>query len=334
MHENWSRQATLDGKVPAVSVVMSVYRDRAYVERAVQSILDQSFRDFELIVVDDGSDDGSYDLVAAFDDPRIRILRQTNHGLVDALNAGVRLARAPLVARQDADDISLPDRLERELEWMDANPDCAVVGTFFRYVDEETLEPTGVTITSVTKHLDIVRHMYFDNPIGHGTTLIRRHAVVDVGGYSGKYGPNEDYDLWRRIVAAGGQVALIPHVHYLYRLNSSGVSSTTREVQHRLFADLVKEIWRGQIHDKSVWRIVQDNRYYKHLDSPFRHTVHQQYKGHQIRLTWEFLSRRHVRAGLNAFVGALLIAPGPALHLAKALLWAFVRRAVRLAFAR
>jgi glycosyltransferase involved in cell wall biosynthesis len=329
MHENWSRQQGLDANVPAISIVMTFYRDRAFVGQAVQSILDQTFDDFEFIIVDDGSDDGSYDVVAQFNDPRVRIVRGTNHGLVGALNTGIRLARSSLVARQDADDISLPERLERQFAWMSANPKCAVVGTFFRYVDEHTLEPTGVTITSVTRHLDLVRNMYFDNPIGHGTALIRRNAIAKVGGYSDEYGPNEDYDLWRRIVAAGGEIALIPNVHYLYRLNASGISSTTQELQHRLFAVLLNEVWRGPVQFKSFWRIAADSRYYKRLDSPFRVTVHEQYKSHQIRLTTEFLSRGHVFSSCNAFLGALLIAPVPAARLGKALAAAYLASLTR-----
>jgi glycosyltransferase involved in cell wall biosynthesis len=329
MHENWSRQQATDGNVPPVSVVMSIYRDRAYVAQAVQSILDQTFDDFELIVVDDGSDDGSYEIVAEFDDPRIRIVRQMNHGLVHALNTGIRLARAALVARQDADDISLPTRLEREVAWMSANPRCAVVGTFFRYVDERTLEPTGVTITSVTKHVDIVRHMYFDNPIGHGTALIRREAIMNAGGYSASYGPNEDFDLWRRIVAAGGGIALLPDVYYLYRLNPSSISSTTQELQHQLFGELLEEIWRGPVRSKSFWRIAADSRDYASLDSPFRSTVHRQYKDHQIRLTMEFLKRGHLRAAANSYLGALLIDPAAACRYTIGLALALTRAALR-----
>ena len=329
MHENWSRQQALDGNVPAISIVMSFYRDRAFVGQAVKSILDQTFEDFEFIVVDDGSDDGSYDVVARFTDPRIRIVRGTNHGLVDALNTGIRLARASLIARQDADDISLPDRLERQFAWMSANPSCAVVGTFFRYVDEHTLEPTGVTITSATKHLDIARHMYFDNPIGHGTTLIRRKAIADVGGYNNEYSPTEDFDVWRRIVAAGGEVSLLPDVHYLYRLNSSSISSTMQELQHRLFADLITEIWQGPVQYKSFWRIAADNRYYGRLESPFRHTIQERYKQHQIRLTMEFLNHRQLRSAFHTFVGALLIDPVPAARLGKALVRAWVAASIR-----
>jgi glycosyltransferase involved in cell wall biosynthesis len=108
MNENWSRQQNIDTPPPAISVVMGIYKDKAYVKQAIESILKQSFKEFEFIIIDDGSSDGSYEVAASFKDPRIRIIRQINHGLVNALNKGVHLARANLIARQDADDISLP----------------------------------------------------------------------------------------------------------------------------------------------------------------------------------------------------------------------------------
>lgn len=327
MHENWTREQVRIGNVPAVSVVMSIYRDRAFASRAVQSILSQTFEDFELIIVDDGSEDGSYDVVAQFTDARIRTVRQMNHGLVEALNLGVRLARAPLIARQDADDISLPNRLKEECAWMASHPKCAVVGTFFSYVDEETLEPTGVTITAASKHIDLVRRMYFDNPIGHGTVLIRRQAIMNVGGYSALYGPNEDFDLWRRIVAAGGGLSVLPDVHYHYRLNSSGISSTTQEEQHRLFVGLVSEFWGGKVHSKSFWRIVADDRYYSRLHSPFREAVHRQYRSDQIRLTSEFLRRGFARCAVHTFLGALIIDPMHASRLTKTVMKMAIERA-------
>jgi glycosyltransferase involved in cell wall biosynthesis len=327
MHENWTRQQVLNGNAPAVSVVMSVYRDRPFVSRAVQSILNQTFEDFELIVVDDGSEDGSYDVVAEFTDPRIRTVRQMNHGLVEALNLGVRLARAPLIARQDADDISLPDRLKHECAWMASHRQCAIVGTFFSYVDEVTLEPTGVTIIAATKHIDLVRRMYYDNPIGHGTALIRRQAIMDVGGYSALYGPNEDFDLWRRIVASGGGLSVLPDVHYHYRLNSSGISSTTQEEQHRLFAELLSEFWRGKLHAKSFWRIVADDRYYSRLRSPFRDAVRRQYRSDQIRLTSEFLRRGFVSCALHTFLGVVALDPLQASKLVKPVLKMTIQRA-------
>jgi len=325
MEENWSRQQNIEGSTPAISVVMGIYKDRAHVREAVRSILGQTHKDFEFIIIDDGSTDGSASIVSGLKDSRIRLIRQTNHGLVAVLNKGVRLARAEFIARMDADDIALPDRFKKELEWILADPKRAVVSTFFRYVNHKTLEPTGITITSVTQHIDIARHMYFDNPIGHGAALIRKKAIVELGGYSDKYGPNEDYDLWRRIVAAGWQVGLIPEVHYLYRLSPGGISSTNKKEQHSFFTKLVKDIWLGPIYAKPFWRIIADARYYKHIDSPFKDKVYRQYKSHQVRLTFEFLIHGQLLNGYNNFVGALLLYPTGAIRLWKTLLWAPIK---------
>jgi len=171
--------------------------------------------------------------------------------------------------------------------------------------------------------------MYFDNPVGHGTALIRSSAIAKVGGYSDAYGPNEDYDLWRRIVATGGEIALIPDVLYLYRLNPSGISSTNQELQHRFFADLVNEIWQGPVQFKSFLQIAADGRYYKRLNSPFRQTVYEQYKSHQIRLAMEFLSRGHLRTSWNTFLGALLIDPVPAARLGTAVAAPYLKALIR-----
>jgi len=134
-------------------------------------------------------------------------------------------------------------------------------------------------------------------------------VIRNVGGYSNLYGPNEDFDLWRRIVAAGGNIALLPEVYYLYRVNSAGISSTTQDLQHRLFADLVSEIWSGPVRFKSFWRIAADNGHYKRLRSPFRDAVHRQYKNDQMLLAVEFLRRGHLRSGVHTLLGALLIDP-------------------------
>jgi glycosyltransferase involved in cell wall biosynthesis len=325
MNENWSRQQNIDTPPPAISVVMGIYNDRAYVKQAIESILKQSFKEFEFIIIDDGSSDGSYEVAASFKDPRIRIIRQINHGLVNALNKGVHLARANLIARQDADDISLPKRFEKELELINSNEHLGVVGTFFKYVDEETLEPTGITITSPTKPIDLARNLYFNNPIGHGTALIRKQAIVDAGGYSDKYGPNEDYYLWHKIVAAGWQIAVVPDVYYLYRLSSQSISRTKEELQHKLFAKLVNDIWEGPIYSKPFWRIVADNNYYKKLHSPYHGIICGQYKSHQIKLTFELLLRGHLLSGYNNFVGSFLLYPLGAIRLTPTLLWAPIK---------
>jgi glycosyltransferase involved in cell wall biosynthesis len=323
MQENWSRLKNESEEPPGVSVIMGIYKDEKYVKMAVQSILDQTYNDFEFIIIDDGSKDNSAKIVENFNDSRIRIIHQTNHGLVAALNKGVKLARANFIARQDADDISLPNRFREELHWLKASPRRGLVGGFFSYIDEKN-KLTGITMTSTTKHIDIVRHMYFDNPIGHGTVLIRKQAIIEAGGYRDNYGPNEDYDLWRRI-APEWEIGQIPKVLYHYRLNPAGISSSNSRVQRKLFTELVKDIWQGPLYKKSVWAIVRDARYYKHMDSAFADEVHKQYRSHQVRLSFEFLIHGKLWTGYKNSLGALVIYPLGAIRLWNTWLWAPIK---------
>src|SRR5215475_14713635 len=115
---------------PRVSVVMPVFNAEAYLDRTIGALLRQTCADFELIAVDDGSLDGSLAKLQAFDDPRIRVVSRAHHGVVAAMNTGVALARGDLVARADADDVCVRDRLERQADYLDANPVVGVVGSF------------------------------------------------------------------------------------------------------------------------------------------------------------------------------------------------------------
>ena len=324
MQENWSRLKNEAGEQPPISVVMGIYKDEVHVRKAIQSILEQTYPNFEFIIIDDGSQDKSAEIAASFEDPRIRIIHQVNHGLVYTLNQGVKLARAELIARMDADDISLPSRFEKELAWITADSRRGVVGSFFAYIDEKTSSPTGTVITSPTKHIDLWRNMYFNNPIGHGSTLIRRQAIIEAGGYRDNYGPNEDYDLWRRIVQ-NWEIGQIPEVLYWYRLSSGGISSTKQKLQHKLFAELVRDIWKGPIVAKSVKSIVKDAYFYAHLDSQFKRTVYHQYVDHQARLAFEFLIHGRLRTGYKTAFSLLFLKPSKFIRLWKILLWAPIK---------
>ena len=115
---------------PVISVVLPVYNCADYVAEAVQSILDQTFSNFEFLIIDDGSTDATSNVLQGFRDPRIRSITQENHGLAFTLNRGLELSRGRYVARQDADDISLPDRLGKQVAFLEAHPACALVGTW------------------------------------------------------------------------------------------------------------------------------------------------------------------------------------------------------------
>lgn len=185
--------------MPAVSVLLPVYNGVPWVAGAIQCVLDQSMTDFELIVIDDGSKDDSWEIISKFRDPRIRAIQQKNSGLAATLNIGINLARAPYVARQDQDDWMHPDRLEHQIEYMKKNPECSAVGTWAEIrVDDK---PSGRFHRHPTCNDALQLFLLFDNPFVHSSMLLRRDVVIDVGGYCEDRNrqPPEDYELWSRL---------------------------------------------------------------------------------------------------------------------------------------
>jgi len=184
---------------PAVSVVMPTYNAEAFVDAAVASIRGQTFTDFELIVVDDGSDDHTVEILLRHlaDDGRIKVLRKPHRGICETLNDAIALARGTYVARMDADDIALPYRLERQVAALWARPSVAVVGTNYEIIDA-TGAKIGVSDLP-TDSAEIRATLEHSNCIAHPTVLIRRDAFIAVGGYRRAFRQCEDYDLWVRL---------------------------------------------------------------------------------------------------------------------------------------
>lgn len=203
---------------PQVSVVLPVYNAGHYLSDAVNSILNQSFREFELIIVDDCSTDGSQELLAAIDDPRIRLVRkQTNTGIVDCLNTGISYSRADLVARMDADDISHPARLEKQYQFMQSDPALAVCGTWIRYIPSEEISEFPVS------HDEIVLRLLERSPFAHPSVMLRKSLLEKHQLRYEKIPHAEDYFLWTQ-VPGKGKMANIPEVLLLYRIHDSQVS--------------------------------------------------------------------------------------------------------------
>lgn len=215
---------------PAVSVLMPVYNGERFLVEAIESILGQTFADFEFVIVDDGSTDSSPAILAdyASRDLRIRVLSQANTGIVAALNRGLAECRAPLVARMDADDISLPTRLERQVAFLAVHPHVAVVGTAFQLVSETG--SAGPVVRHARAHHAIRRGLRHGNCLGHPTVMMRREAIVAVGGYREFLRHAEDYDLWAR-VAERYELANISDCLLLYRVHGGQVSSAVAEAQ-------------------------------------------------------------------------------------------------------
>jgi glycosyltransferase involved in cell wall biosynthesis len=181
---------------PHVSVLIGAYNNASTLPRAMQSILGQTVTNLELIIVDDGSTDDTAEVAHAVNDDRVRYLPLEHMGISRSLNEGLRAARAPVVAVQDADDYSTSERLERQLGLLDARPEVAVVGTRMREEDSEgrTLAPrTSFASGDVTDLL-----MRF-NPIPNSCAAMRRQAVLALGGYDRRWLYAMDYDLWLRV---------------------------------------------------------------------------------------------------------------------------------------
>lgn len=212
-------------QAPAVSVVLPVYNGAAYVQSAVLSILGQSWTDFELIIINDGSKDASGEIVDALCDARIRVFHQQNRGLAATLNRGIELARGRYIARQDQDDLSLPERFARQVAYLDANPDCVLLGTAAEiWVGDHA---DGRAHDHPTDHAALAFELLFNNPFVHSSVMMRRDAVLAVGGYTTDPArqPPEDYELWSRL-ARYGRVANLPERLLVYREVPASMSRT------------------------------------------------------------------------------------------------------------
>jgi glycosyltransferase involved in cell wall biosynthesis len=183
---------------PQVTVLMSVHNGREYVQAAIDSILAQSFGEFEFLIIDDASDDGTTDVLRACNDRRIRVSRvDPNIGLTACLNRGLELARGALIARQDADDLSHPERLARQFGFLREHPNVVVVGCQARLIDAKgrALGRKDFPL----EHRGIDWMTLFDNPLAHSAVMFRRSVVVEAGRYNETYPASQDYELWSRL---------------------------------------------------------------------------------------------------------------------------------------
>ena len=234
---------------PAVSVLLPVYNGERFLREALDSMIGQTLSDFELLVVDDGSTDGTRAVLQEYADPRLRVVSTLHGGLVAALEAGLAQARSNLLARMDADDVSLPARLERQIGVLDANPRLGLVGCGVEVIDEQGNVKEANSLPS--RDRDLRRRLLLRNPFAHGSVVLRRDALQRAGGYSSSYGANEDYDLWRRI-AREWELAAVPDVLYRYREHGSGVTATDvrRREQREALRD---ELWSDPALLRAAW---------------------------------------------------------------------------------
>ena len=226
---------------PRVSFVLPVYNARDYLAVAVESLLAQTFGDFEVLAINDGSTDGSRDVLAGYaHDARVRILDQPNQGLVATLNRGVREARAPWVARMDADDVSLPRRLERQMAHAAARPDLALLGGWVATIDEAG-RPLADVVPFPVAHDELWR-LIGRRPwvMCHPAVVFRRDAALAVGLYDPAYTHAEDAEFFARLMTRY-RAENLPEVVLKYRLRRGAVSGAFKD-HGRVNAQLVRQI--------------------------------------------------------------------------------------------
>ncbi|MEW5746938.1 MAG: glycosyltransferase [Nitrospirota bacterium] len=227
---------------PDVSIVMSVYNGERHLREAVESILGQTFTGFEFIIVDDASRDRSREIVRSYTDPRIVLLEnERNQGITRSLNRALGQARGAYLSRQDADDISEPERLEVERDFLERRPEVGLVGTHAAFIDRAG-RAFKVWRTPET-HEEIVKGMLYGNCFCHGSVMLRRSCLDAVGHYREEFRYTQDYDLWLR-VSERFATANIDRILYRMRRTPGTISRNRHEEQldfHLLARELARE---------------------------------------------------------------------------------------------
>jgi glycosyltransferase involved in cell wall biosynthesis len=216
--------------VPRLSVVMSVFNGEKFLQESIESVLRQTYKDFEFIIINDGSLDASREIIESYRDSRIVFIQQKNMGLTKSLNRGIAIARGEFIARQDADDISIIDRFEKQVRFLEENPAYALVGTWADIIDD-----AGVVSGSIEHekgHYNIVARLAFANQFVHGSTMFRSSHVKAACGYDEKMILAQDYDLWVRLCLKHRAANLPDHL-YRWRQNRGGLSVTRGRLQRR-----------------------------------------------------------------------------------------------------
>lgn len=274
---------------PAISVVLGVYNGQRFLAEAIESILNQTFTDFEFITVDDGSTDKTPRILRdyASKDQRLKVIRIPHGGIVDAANAGLDAAQAPLIARADADDVSMPERFAKQVQYMAEHPEVVCLGSRMWL-----MEPYG-SIIDQSQHP--LTHEEIDAELLRGSgwampqpvAMLRAKAIKQVGGYRKEYLWSEDLDLFLRM-AEVGRLANLPDLLLKYRSHAGSTNHRLPHVQHELTRKCIVETYQRR-------RIpVPENL---NQLSPFTHRRVEKY----VMWAWAALKQNNVRgARLNA----------------------------------
>ncbi|MCL6433137.1 MAG: glycosyltransferase [Leptolyngbyaceae cyanobacterium HOT.MB2.61] len=278
---------------PSVSVLMPVFNGGQYLKEAVESILNQSFTQFELLIIDDGSIDDSLKILQQYaeSDRRIRLWSRENRGLVQTLNELIEMARSPFLARMDADDVALPDRLLHQVQKLERQPNLLCVGGAYDMVDQQ-----GEWLLHVSPALqnDEIQQRLLSgsSPIQHSCAMMRRSAVLQVGGYDPATFPAEDLDLWLRLGELG-ELANLQETILKYRVHTASITSKRLKQHSQTVRKVCEQAWQ--------------RRGLKNL--PHCEKVEQRYQQLMLRCGWQAFLNRQREAAVSYGVRAVQALP-------------------------
>lgn len=214
--------------LPYVSVLMTTYNSEKYVYETIKSVINQTYKNWEFIIIDDASTDGTYEIITSvsFTDDRIKIFRlEKNQGQAYALNFGLEKCSYDLIARIDNDDLMAQDRIEKQVSYMNRYPEVAIVGTYVNYINSKSrFLSRGKTDFISTE--EISEKIKNNELVGfnHPTVMMRKKIISKHGGYREEYWPADDIDLWNRILENGYRIEIIPEYLTDYRIHSDSVT--------------------------------------------------------------------------------------------------------------
>lgn len=240
---------------PMVTVLMSVYNGERFLKEAIDSILNQTFTDFEFLIINDGSTDRSVEIIESYEDPRIRLINnEKNLKLIASLNKGISLARGKYIARMDCDDVSMPDRLEKEVNFLENSLDYGLVGTYYTVIDGEGKDQYNVSYPSSNELIKLF--LSLNCPLAHGSIMGRTELFKqNLYGSEESYAV-EDYELWTRMSKVT-KIHNIPEYLFKYRVYGESFSDTKTQLMYNQTLEISKKLY---INNKNEYKQLIKNQ--------------------------------------------------------------------------
>ena len=225
--------------MPKVSVLMPVYNAEKYLKEAIESILNQTFQDFEFLIIDDCSTDRSRDIIREYSDKRIKLLcNSSNIGVAATLNKGIKAAKGELIARMDADDISAKERIEKQVKYMEENQECILCGGNIQYINEKGKRGRKIKFPQEYESIKFV--LFFENAFAHPTVMFRKEQFIKNNYFYDQNQKAEDYGLWCKIKE---NMVNLDEIFVFYRIHQKKVTYTNEDNLDESVNEIQKYYW-------------------------------------------------------------------------------------------